>query len=63
MNMSGGELCMRKDTRKGYRIHIVLDETIAEKLKQLQQEYGFLTLGEVVRFVLGRYFEMEGDGK
>jgi len=48
---------------RGYRMHVVLDEAIVEKLKQLQQEYGFLTLGEAVRFVLGRYFEMEEDGK
>jgi len=39
------------------RITVVLDEKIVNKLKEIQEQKGFLNIGEAVRFVLAHYFE------
>jgi len=48
--------------KRVFKTTVVLDEAVAEKLKELQMKRGYLTIGEAIRAVLGEYFAEGGGG-
>jgi metal-responsive CopG/Arc/MetJ family transcriptional regulator len=41
------------------RVSLKLDEKTFQRLKQLQEQHGFLTLSETIRFILREFFKGE----
>jgi metal-responsive CopG/Arc/MetJ family transcriptional regulator len=42
-------------------VTVKLDQKTFQKLKELQEKHGFLTLSETIRYVLREFFKSKGE--